>query len=149
MTETHHSEFLQLHSVCIKPVENAFVSNEILSKQWVDLNYLSKPDYNKALIEYQGCESRLQKESVEIYSFPKDISVKIHIEGHTDNVGKKTDNQILSENRAKAVYNYLYENRINSNRLTFKGYGESKEIASNSTEKGREKNRRTSFVIKR
>ena len=79
----------------------------------------------------------------------KNLSVKIHIEGHTDNVGKKTDNQILSENRAKAVYNYLYKNRINSNRLTFKGYGESKEIASNSTEKGREKNRRTSFVIKR
>jgi len=94
-------------------------------------------------------ESSFDELGLLINYLKKNLSVKIHIEGHTDNVGKKTDNQILSENRAKAVYNYLYENRINSNRLTFKGYGESKEIASNSTEKGREKNRRTSFVIKR
>ncbi len=77
MTETHHSEYLHLHSVCIKPVENAFVSNEILSEQWLDLNYLSKPDYNKALLEYQIFESILQRESVKIHSFPMDISVKI------------------------------------------------------------------------
>lgn len=77
MTETHHSEYLHLRSVCIKPVENAFVSNEILSEQWLDLNYISKPDYNKAFLEYQIFESILQRESVKIHSFPMDISVKI------------------------------------------------------------------------
>ena len=74
-------------------------------------------------------------------------SVNIHIEGHTDNVGGRERNLVLSENRAKEVLNYLQERGVSSNRLSFKGYGESKPIDSNKTELGRSKNRRTSFSI--
>tara|TARA_B000000565_G_C23673693_1_gene335239 strand:+ start:1 stop:663 length:663 start_codon:yes stop_codon:yes gene_type:complete len=74
-------------------------------------------------------------------------SVKIHIEGHTDNVGEKDHNLILSENRAKEVFYYLKDRGISSERLSFKGYGESNPIESNNTELGRSKNRRTSFSI--
>ena len=75
------------------------------------------------------------------------LSINIHIEGHTDNVGGTEHNVVLSENRAKEVFNYLQERGISSDRLSFKGYGESKPIDSNKTELGRSKNRRTSFSI--
>ena len=73
--------------------------------------------------------------------------VGIEIQGHTDNVGEDAVNQELSENRAKAVYNYLITNKINPSRLTVKGYGETKPVDDNSTEEGRQKNRRTEFII--
>lgn len=75
------------------------------------------------------------------------ISLKIQINGHTDNVGDQAANLELSTNRAKAVYDYLIENGISASRLSFKGYGESESIATNTTPEGRQKNRRTEFVI--
>ena len=74
-------------------------------------------------------------------------SVKIHIEGHTDNIGGREHNLSLSENRAKEVFYYLRHRGIESDRLNYKGYGESNPIESNNTEMGRSKNRRTSFSI--
>jgi outer membrane protein OmpA-like peptidoglycan-associated protein len=73
--------------------------------------------------------------------------VKIEISGHTDNVGSDQANQILSENRAKAVYQYLIANGIDAGRLSYKGYGETQPIAGNDTDEGRAKNRRTEFKI--
>ena len=73
--------------------------------------------------------------------------LKIEIGGHTDNIGSAKDNQILSENRAKSVYNYLLKNQIELNRLSFKGYGQNKPIEYNDTEKGRANNRRTEFRV--
>lgn len=70
-------------------------------------------------------------------------SLRIQIEGHTDNIGSDEDNLLLSENRAKAVYERLIELGIQAERLSYKGYGESNPIADNETEIGRQKNRRT------
>ncbi|SFD12127.1 WD40-like Beta Propeller Repeat [Chitinophaga sp. CF118] len=69
------------------------------------------------------------------------------IGGHTDNVGSGYDNMILSENRAKAVLNYLVSKGISADRLEAKGYGESKPVGPNTTEAGRALNRRTEFKI--
>lgn len=74
-------------------------------------------------------------------------SLKIEISGHTDNVGTATYNQQLSDKRAKAVVVYLTNKGINSSRLQHKGYGESQPIASNDTDEGKQKNRRTEFKI--
>ena len=74
-------------------------------------------------------------------------TVKVEIQGHTDNIGKDADNLLLSEHRAKSVYDYVIEQGVDANRLRYKGYGESNPIASNSTEAGRAKNRRTVFLI--
>lgn len=74
-------------------------------------------------------------------------SLKLQIIGHTDNVGKPEDNLNLSNNRAKAVVDYLISKNIQSTRLSYKGLGETKPIANNNTEEGRTKNRRTEFVI--
>ncbi|MBQ6046556.1 MAG: PD40 domain-containing protein [Bacteroidales bacterium] len=73
--------------------------------------------------------------------------MRVMLEGHTDDVGSDAANQKLSENRAKAVYDYLIEKGIAQSRLEYKGYGESKPIADNSTEEGRAQNRRTVFTV--
>jgi len=68
---------------------------------------------------------------------------KFEIAGHTDNVGAANDNQLLSENRAKAVIAYVVANGIDASQLVAKGYGESAPVADNTTEDGRAQNRRT------
>lgn len=77
----------------------------------------------------------------------KNPKIKIEISGHTDNVGEDNYNQTLSENRAKAVYDYLINHGISKERLTYKGYGESVPIDTNDTEEGRANNRRTEFKV--
>lgn len=75
----------------------------------------------------------------------KKLQVALH--GHTDNIGNPADNLVLSNNRAKAVLDYLASNGVERSRLSFKGFGETKPISSNATEEGRAKNRRTVFVV--
>src|SRR5690606_7010533 len=67
-------------------------------------------------------------------------TVRVEISGHTDNTGSETHNQTLSENRAKAVRDYLIHAGIAASRLTYKGYGQSQPVASNETEDGRQLN---------
>lgn len=74
-------------------------------------------------------------------------TLKVQINGYTDNVGKPADNLKLSANRAKAVVDYLVSKGIDITRLAYKGFGETKSIADNKTEAGRAQNRRTEFVI--
>ena len=73
--------------------------------------------------------------------------VRIEIGGHTDNTGSEERNLELSQNRAKAVYDFLISSGINSSRLSYKGYASSKPIADNDTDEGRSKNRRTEFKV--
>ena len=73
--------------------------------------------------------------------------LKIQIGGHTDNVGKPADNLKLSLGRAVSVVNYLLGKGIKNDRLTFKGFGETKPIADNKTEAGRALNRRTELSV--
>ena len=74
-------------------------------------------------------------------------TLKVEINGHTDNIGKASDNEVLSNNRAKSVVDYLIQKGISSKRLSFKGFGATKPITDNTTEAGRAKNRRTEFLI--
>jgi len=75
--------------------------------------------------------------------------ITIEISGHTDNVGKPGDNLTLSNNRAKAVVDYLVGKNIPAGRLLAKGYGETKPVADNKTEEGRAMNRRTEMRVVR
>ena len=77
----------------------------------------------------------------------KNPTVKIELGGHTDNVGSAKSNQVLSNNRARAVYDYLLSQGVVAERLSTKGYGDTKPIADNNTEEGRAENRRTEFKI--
>ncbi len=71
----------------------------------------------------------------------------IQINAHTDNKGKEDENQKLSETRAKEIYDFLIKKGIKEKRLSYKGFGQTKPIAFNSTAEGRERNNRIEFVI--
>jgi len=73
--------------------------------------------------------------------------MRIEISGHTDNVGSEEHNRVLSEKRAKAVFDYLVSKGIQEDRMRFAGYGYAKPITTNDTEEGRAANRRTEFTI--
>jgi outer membrane protein OmpA-like peptidoglycan-associated protein len=73
------------------------------------------------------------------------VSVAIH--GHTDSEGDPASNMKLSSERAKAVYDFLITTGISAGRLSHKGFGQTKPVASNDDAEGRSKNRRTEFLI--
>jgi len=74
-------------------------------------------------------------------------TIHIEISGHTDDVGNDQANQTLSENRAKAVYQYLIASSIDPQRLIYKGYGQTQPIVPNTSDENRSRNRRTEFKI--
>jgi OmpA-OmpF porin, OOP family len=76
----------------------------------------------------------------------QDADLKLRVEGHTDNQGNAAANQALSEKRAQAVVAWLTAHGIAANRLTAKGFGQTKPIEDNGTEDGRAKNRRVELV---
>jgi outer membrane protein OmpA-like peptidoglycan-associated protein/Tol biopolymer transport system component len=74
-------------------------------------------------------------------------NISVEISGHTDNVGSATYNNKLSLERANSVVKYLIDKGIATERLSAVGYGFDKPIAPNTSEEGRQKNRRTEFKI--
>ncbi|MEL7001878.1 MAG: OmpA family protein [Bacteroidota bacterium] len=74
-------------------------------------------------------------------------SIKIRLEGHTDNRGSKKGNLQLSKSRARAVKEYLTSKGIPSRRISWKGYGGSRPIADNEDPETRKMNRRVEFTI--
>jgi len=88
-------------------------------------------------------KSESQKVVDELYKMVNENpSLKIVIEGHTDNVGSKTSNQTLSEQRAASIKQALVNKGISSERIKTVGYGQDKPISDNTTEDGKAKNRR-------
>jgi type IX secretion system PorP/SprF family membrane protein len=81
-------------------------------------------------------------ESIEVQE-----NISVIIEGHTDNIGSEDYNLILSQQRANTVLNYFITKGIDKSRLTAKGIGEVKPIASNANPTGRALNRRTEIYI--
>ncbi|HYG53628.1 MAG TPA: OmpA family protein [Flavobacteriales bacterium] len=73
--------------------------------------------------------------------------VKVEIQGHTDDVGDPVANLTLSENRARAVMDYITSKGISTERLTSKGYGQAKPKVPNTSVENQAKNRRTEFFI--
>jgi outer membrane protein OmpA-like peptidoglycan-associated protein len=71
---------------------------------------------------------------------------RIQISGHTDNMGKKAANKLLSQNRARACRDYVISKGIDASRIEAVGYGDERPIAPNDTEEGRAQNRRIEAV---
>ncbi len=72
---------------------------------------------------------------------------KIIVEGHTDDIGEENYNLNLSESRAKAVFEYLIDEGIDPERLTFRGLGETAPFVANTGKESRRKNRRVEFIL--
>jgi OmpA-OmpF porin, OOP family len=76
-----------------------------------------------------------------------DTTLKLVVEGHTDDVGKPASNLILSQKRADAVKNYLIQKGLDANRLEAKGHGQENPVADNSKPEGRAANRRVELKL--
>ncbi|MDO8368279.1 MAG: thrombospondin type 3 repeat-containing protein [Saprospiraceae bacterium] len=74
-------------------------------------------------------------------------SYSLSISGYTDNVGEDEENLKLSQDRAKACYDYLIFRGIKADRIRYTGFGEARPIASNDSNEGREQNRRVEFEL--
>ena len=77
MKPTHHSEYLKLKEVFIKPAINAFVSQSQLDHQWEPLNYLDRPNFEVSVNEYAAFEKLLKDRQVALRYFPTDETVTI------------------------------------------------------------------------
>ncbi len=114
----------------IEPGKKVGLGNIFFEKNSEKLNPKSKPELERIV--------KLMQQS------PK---LRIKVTGHTDDVGTDAYNLRLSEQRAKSVIDYLISFGVNTERLTYKGLGESRPIASNDTEDGRKANRRIDLEI--
>lgn len=120
-------------AVLLQPIEignKVILKNIFFDTNKFDIKVESKPELQK-LVDFLNTNP----------------GVHIEVSGHTDNAGSDQLNQTLSENRAKAVYQYLIANGINASRLVYKGYGKAQPVASNDNEEDRSRNRRTEFKI--
>ena len=91
-------------------------------------------------------ESKYELDNI-IELLTNNSTMRIEIDGHTDNTGIAAENLILSNNRASAVKEYLVNKGIDAARLVATGFGQNKPIDSNDTDAGRQNNRRTEFKI--
>ena len=109
-------------------------------------NYARTINFNTGKSTFkEDSYSTLQAIAAILKEYPK---ANFTIEGHTDSVGSKSSNQLLSERRANAVMDYLVNNGIATERLTAVGYGEDNPIASNATRAGRASNRRVEIKLR-
>jgi outer membrane protein OmpA-like peptidoglycan-associated protein len=103
-------------------------------------------------VEFEFGKATLANTSFSILDQISDImkrypGYKLRITGHTDNVGSESNNQALSERRARSCYEYMVSKGISSSRLSYLGRGESDPIESNDTAEGRSRNRRVEFDL--
>ncbi len=101
--------------------------------------------YNSAVVD-SASYTTLDELAADLERFPRVI---LEVQGHTDNIGGEEFNQRLSEARAHAVRDYLIQKGVQASRLRARGFSFLVPIASNDTEEGRAKNRRTVFKILR
>ena len=101
-------------------------------------------DYGKSTLSSQAKET-LDKAVELLNKLPNRTLV---VEGHTDSSGSDEFNMALSEKRAQAVYDYMNAQGLNIKSVSYKGYGETRPVADNSTKEGRVANRRVEFKIK-
>ena len=110
-------------------------------------------DYSKTILFDTG-KSTIRQESYAVLQNIVDImkeypTASFVIEGHTDSVGRESNNQKLSESRAASVRDYLTTIGMSASRLSSVGYGEARPIASNKTRAGRQENRRVEISLKK
>jgi OOP family OmpA-OmpF porin len=108
-------------------------------------------EYAKTIL-FDTNKDSIKTESAEVLAdiiaiLKKYPEAKFEVDGHTDSDGSKSFNQRLSEARALSVKNYLVENGINEFRLSSKGFGETKPVATNSTRAGKAQNRRVEINL--
>jgi len=130
-------------------VEKGTMEQKISSSAILDA--LNKEGFIALDIHFETGKAAIQPESqaqiAEIAALLKsNPSLKLSVDGHTDNTGTPDGNRKLSEDRAKAVRTALVSQGTDASRLQAQGFGQDKPVADNRTEEGRAKNRRVELV---
>ncbi|GAB3989339.1 hypothetical protein GCM10028807_14030 [Spirosoma daeguense] len=123
-----------------QPVDTIFRNLQVNQSFRLDNVYFDQSSYVLRPESYP----QLNKLVKTLVTTPKLV---IEIAGHTDNVGDRRLNQLLSENRAKVIRNYLVRSGIIEDRLKASGYGDANPAAPNDSEENKRKNRRVEFVV--
>jgi outer membrane protein OmpA-like peptidoglycan-associated protein len=126
-----------VRNIVLEPIKQA-----VEEKKPIVLNNIYF-EYNKAILKE---ESVVELENVK-QLLNTNTNILLEVAGHTDSIGSLKFNQALSEKRAKAVVEYLTANGVPQEKLKSIGYGFLKPVATNATEEGRQKNRRTEFLL--
>jgi outer membrane protein OmpA-like peptidoglycan-associated protein len=118
----------------------------------VDIQYLPAKSFVLEDCNFETGKAILQPESYKVIDelvafLQRKDDERIELQGHTDNVGKPAKNMILSQQRAQTVMAYVISKGIDPSRVTAKGYGQTKPIATNKTAAGKALNRRTEVKI--
>jgi len=139
------------------PHSEQFDARELGSYSEVEKDLLLTPIKQNVAIRLNNVFFDFGKFDLRPESFPeldrlvdlliKNLEYKIALSGHTDNVGTDAANITLSQNRINSVRDYILTKGIDASRMTAKGFGKSKPVASNDTEEGRQDNRRVEFTI--
>ncbi len=119
----------------------------------IDASDLSTLETAMRAVQFNTGKATLKPESYPVLNQIANIMSKypnynLIIEGHTDNVGSSVNNQLLSEKRARACYEYLVRRSVASSRMSHTGYGETKPISDNNSLSGRALNRRVEFNLR-
>ncbi len=138
------NDFYVLTIIQLEEMKQDVTSSDILTA-------LNTEGHISLYINFETGKSEIKSESQKIIDqifemLKNNPSLKVSIEGHTDNVGNSASNQTLSDNRAKSVMNALIAKGIDKNRLSAKGWGQTKPIADNTTDEKKAKNRRVEIV---
>lgn len=109
-------------------------------------------EYAEQNVEFEFSKSRLLSDSYRILDQVINLleqypDFKIELIGHTDDIGRKSNNMQLSIDRAQACADYMEAKGIDESRITVIGRGELEPLESNSTDEGRSRNRRVEFNI--
>ena len=120
----------------VRQAENLLTLGDTVTLKNIFFHTASAELYETSLAELDRLAEALQRHP----------TLRLEVGGHTDAVGSDEDNLALSERRAKAVYDYLVMSGVSADRLTYRGYGESRPVADNDTPEGRAANRRTTLT---
>jgi len=121
-------------------------SNAMVQKELNDLLKIKKVEFKFSSSELT---SKGKKTIDEVFNvLTKYIDINVDVEGHTDSIGSKEKNRVLSQKRADSIKSYLVSKGIKADRLNPIGYGESKPLVKNNSKTNRQINRRVEFKVK-
>ena len=137
------------------PQPKVIVADHASTKD-VELAMVEPPSVGKSIrldnIGFEFAKATLTPESKKELDELADMLIdyplmRIEVEGHTDDVGSDASNLTLSEDRAKAVVDFLRDRKVEKERIGWKGYGETKPLVPNDSEEHQALNRRVEFRV--
>lgn len=138
-------DYAEITIPALKEGQSGYVMN-------VTIEFEPVKKYTLQGVQFETASAQLTKES---YAKLQDLldyllantEARVEIAGHTDSEGDANENMMLSKKRAEAVKTYLVDNGVMEKQVETTGYGESRPVATNDTEEGRQANRRTEVRI--